>query len=156
MSSISENIKKLAIEIPQVAKPAAAYVPYLVQDDVLYVSGQLPLENGELKHKGLVGNDSDIDQVAKAAEICALNIAACVKDATNGDFDKLERILHLQVLVASKPDFNNQHLVANGASNFLVKLFGDQKGSHTRAAYGVASLPLGANVEIAATVKLKQ
>lgn len=154
-NNFSEKLTKLDIKIPALAKPAASYVPYVLQDKVIYASGQLPLVNGELLYKGLVKNDNDIETAQKAARACAVNLIAIINDATKGDLSKLEKILHLQILVASASDFNKQHLVANGASDLLVELFGSDVGSHSRAAYGVASLPLDATVEIAATFKLR-
>ena len=155
-SNAAQKLEELGIDVPEVAKPAAAYVPYVVENDILYASGQLPLEAGAVKFKGLLGEDVSVEEGQKSARQCGINLVAIIKDACGGDLSKLEKILHLQVLVASRPNFNEQHLVANGCSDFLVEVFGDEKGSHTRAAYGVASLPLGASVEIAATFKLKQ
>lgn len=153
--SIEFKLKELEIEIPKVAKPAASYVPYLDNDGILYVSGQLPFENGELKKKGIVGRDVDLETAQQAAKACAINILACAKDACGGDLENVEQVLQLTVLVASTPDFTEQHLVANGASDFLVEVLGDKVGAHTRAAFGIASIPLNACVEIAATLKIK-
>lgn len=150
----NEKIEELGITIPELAAPAAAYVPFVVSDETLYVSGQLPFQNGELSSKGLLGKNVSLEEAQKAAENCALNLISCIKEACGGDLSKLDKVLHLQVLVASTPDFNEQHLVANGASEIFVKIFGDERGSHTRAAFGVASLPLGASVEIAGTFKI--
>jgi len=153
--SIEQKLKTLGIEIPAVAKPAAAYVPFVISGKTLYCSGQLPSHQGEIHHKGYLGDNISIEEGQEAAKKCAINLIACVKDACGGDLSKLKRVLHLQVLVASKNDFTSQHLVANGASNLIVEIFGAEVGSHTRAAYGIASIPLGASVEIAATFELK-
>ena len=152
--SVENKLKELNITIPEVAKPAAAYVPHVISGKTLYASGQLPMKDGEIISKGIVGDNVSVEEAQKAAEQCAINLIACIKDACEGDLSKLKRVLHLQVLVASKPDFNSQHLVANGASDLFVKVFGDEIGSHTRAAYGIASIPLGASVEIAGTFEL--
>lgn len=149
-----DKIVELGIEIPEIAAPAAAYVPFVVSENTVYVSGQLPFNGGELSHKGLLGKDVSVEEAQKAAENCAINLIACVKEACGGRLVKLDKVLHLQVLVASTPDFNEQHLVANGASEIFVKVFGDERGSHTRAAFGTASLPLGAAVEIAGTFRI--
>ncbi len=149
-----DKIEELGIKIPDVASPAAAYVPFVVSDNTVYVSGQLPFEDGKLSHKGLLGKNVSVEEAQIAARNCAINLIACIKEACSGNLAKLDKVLHLQVLVASTPDFNEQHLVANGASDLFVEVFGDERGSHTRAAFGTASLPLGAAVEIAGTFKI--
>lgn len=153
--TIEENLKKLNIEIPAVGKPVASYVPYVRSGNTLYVSGQLPTIAGEVKHSGILGDNVQVSEGQLAAKQCAINLIACVKDACGGDLSKLKRVLHLQVLVASTPKFNEQHIVANGASDLFVEIFGQEVGSHSRAAFGIASIPRGACVEIAATFELK-
>ena len=155
MSNIEENLKKLGIEIPAVGKPVASYVPHVRSGNTLYVSGQLPTVAGEVKIKGILGDNLTVEEGQKAARMCAINLIACVKDACGGDLSKLKRVLHLQVLVASTPQFNEQHLVGNGASDLFVEVFGQEVGSHTRAAFGIASIPRGGAVEIAATFELR-
>jgi enamine deaminase RidA (YjgF/YER057c/UK114 family) len=154
MTNIGENLKNLGIEIPTVGKPVASYVPYVLSGKTLYVSGQLPTIAGEVKFSGILGNNVDVATGQEAARLCAINLIACIKDACGGDLSKLKRVLHLQVLVASTPNFNEQHLVANGASDLFVQIFGAEIGSHSRAAFGIASIPRGACVEIAATFEL--
>lgn len=156
MSAIEQKLKELNINIPAVAKPAASYVPYTISGDVLYISGQLPFENGELKTKGIVGNQVTLEQAQKEARNCAVNILACAKDALGGNLENIDKVLYLTVLVASTPEFTSQHLVANGASDLLVEVLGKEKGAHTRAAFGIASIPLNAPVEIAAQIKIKK
>lgn len=153
--SINAKLKELDITIPQIAKPAASYVPYTIINDVVYVSGQLPTENGELKSKGILGKDVTIEEGQKAAKLCAINLIAALKDALGGNLDRLKSVIQLQVLVASTPEFTSQHLVANGASDFFKEVFGE-KGAHTRAAYGIASIPLGASVEIMASFHIEK
>jgi enamine deaminase RidA (YjgF/YER057c/UK114 family) len=153
--SIEEKLKSLGIEIPAVAKPVASYVSYTISGKTLYISGQLPTVSGEVKFKGLLGKDVTVETGAEAAKLCAVNLIACLKDACGGDLSKLKKVLFLQILVASTPDFNEQHLVGNGASNLFVEVFGQDIGSHARAAYGVASIPRGACVEICANFELK-
>ncbi len=153
--TIEANLKKLGIEIPAVGKPVASYVPYVRSGNTLYVSGQLPTINGEVQYTGHLGSKVTVETGQQAARQCAINLIACVKDACGGDLSKLKRVLHLQVLVASTLEFHEQHLVANGASNLFVEVFGQEVGSHSRAAFGVASIPRSACVEIAATFELK-
>ncbi len=149
-----KKLDELNIKIPDVAKPAASYVPYVASDGFLYISGQLPFNSGEIKNKGIVGKNITLEQAKEAAKDCAINLIACVKAACDGDLTKLKKVLHLQVLVASDQEFTSQHLVANGASDLFVEVFGSEIGSHTRAAYGIASIPLNAPVEIAGVFKI--
>ncbi len=153
--TIETNLKNLGIEIPAVGKPVASYVPHVQSGKTLYVSGQLPTIAGEVKFSGILGKNVDVATGQQAARLCAINLIACVKDACGGDLSKLKRVLHLQVLVASTPEFNEQHLVANGCSDLFVQIFGQEVGSHSRAAFGIASIPRGAAVEIAGTFELK-
>ncbi len=155
MTNIEANLKKLNIEIPAVGKPVASYVPHVLSGNTLYVSGQLPTVGGEVRSSGILGKNVTIEEGQQAARLCAINLIACIKDACGGDLSKLKRVLHLQVLVASTPEFNSQHLVGNGASDLFVEVFGQEVGSHTRAAFGIASIPRGASVEIAGTFEVE-
>lgn len=153
MSSIIEaNLTRLNVVLPTPAAPAAAYLPFVQSGKLLFTAGQLPFENGRLAATGLVGRDLDMAAAKSAARHCAINILAQVKAAT-GDLEKIARLVKLTVFVASTPDFTEQHLVANGASEFLAEVLGE-RGKHARSAVGVASLPLNATVEIEAIVEL--
>lgn len=152
--SIESKLKELGITVPDVAKPVASYVPFTVCNGVLYASGQLPTENGQVKVAGIVGKDVSLEDAQKAARLCAINLIAIVKSACNGDLSKLRKVLHLTVLVASSPDFTSQHLVANSASNLFVEVFGNEVGAHSRAAFGIASIPLNGAVEIAGVFEI--
>lgn len=143
---IEARLKELGISLPPVAAPAANYVPFIVTGNLVYVSGQLPFEGGQLRHKGIVGADVSVEDGHAAARLCALNLIAQVKAAI-GDLDMLSRVVKLNVFVASAPDFTEQPKVANGASDLMVEVFGEP-GRHARAAVGVAALPLGVAVEI--------
>ena len=137
---------------PAAAPPAANYVPFVRTGNLLFTSGQLPLSGGKLVSTGLLGRDLDTAAGQDAARACAINILAQVKAAT-GDLEKIARIVKITVFVASTPDFTEQHLVANGASDLLATVLGE-RGRHARAAVGTASLPLGAPVEVEAIVEL--
>jgi enamine deaminase RidA (YjgF/YER057c/UK114 family) len=108
----------------------------------------LPLENGGLAAKGLLGRDLDTAAGKAAARLCAINVLAQAKAAT-GDLETVSKLVKITVFVASTPDFTEQHLVANGASDLLAEALGD-KGRHARSAVGVASLPLNAPIEVEA------
>jgi enamine deaminase RidA (YjgF/YER057c/UK114 family) len=153
MSETIENrLSKLGVTLPVAAAPAANYVPYMQSGNLVFTAGQLPLKEGKLVASGLLGRDLDTAAGQEAAKYCAINILAQVKAAL-GDLEKIKRLVKITVFVASSPDFTEQHLVANGASDFLVAALGEA-GKHARSAVGVAVLPLNAAVEIEAIVEV--
>lgn len=153
--AIEGRLKELGIVLPQAAAPAANYVPYVISGNLLYLSGQLPMENGKLGVTGHLGKDVDVAGGQRAAELCAVNILAQAKAALGGDLGRIKRLVKLNGFVASTPDFVEQHLVINGASNLLANVLGDA-GKHARAAVGMAALPLNAAVEIDAIMEIAE
>ncbi|MCS7053619.1 MAG: RidA family protein [Ignavibacterium sp.] len=149
---IEEKIKELGFEIPEVAKPLAAYVPAKLIGNLVMTSGQVPLVKGEIKFKGKVGKDISEEDAIKAAEVCTLNCLAAIKSEI-GSLDRIEEIVKLTVFVNSTDDYSAQPKIANGASELLLKIFGD-KGKHVRSAVGVSGLPLNSAVEIEMMVKV--
>jgi enamine deaminase RidA (YjgF/YER057c/UK114 family) len=143
---IEARLKELGIALPAQAAAAANYVPFVVTGNLVFVSGQLPFANGELRHKGIVGAGVSVDDAQAAARLCALNLIAQVKAAVE-DLDMVARVVRLGGFVASAPSFTDQSKVVNGASDLMVEVFGET-GRHARAAVGVAVLPLGAAVEV--------
>ena len=150
--SAEARLSELGIVLPEAAAPAANYIPFVVTGSMLFTSGQLPLNGGKLSATGVLGRDLDVAAGREAAKWCAVNILAQAKAAL-GDLERIGRIVKISVFVASTPDFTEQHLVANGASDFLVEVLGD-KGRHARSAVGMASLPLNAPVEIEAVIEI--
>src|SRR4051795_13510542 len=146
--TIEKRLSDLGVTLPVAAAPAANYVPYCRTGNLLFTAGQLPLEDGKLQASGLLGRDVDTASGKDAAKYCAINILAQAKAAL-GDLEKIRRLVKITVFVASATDFVEQHLVANGASDFLVAALGE-RGKHARSAVGTASLPLNAAVEIEA------
>lgn len=146
MTLPSQRLSDLGLSLPAVARPLAAYVPAVRFDDVVYTAGQLPLVNGKLQAFGKVGAEVAVDDAVECARIAALNALAAVVDLT-GDLDVITRIVKVTVYVASAPEFTDQPLIANGASQLLGDIFG-QAGRHARSAVGVAVLPLDAPVEL--------
>ncbi|MEO3999772.1 RidA family protein [Mesorhizobium sp. CAU 1732] len=153
VDTIHKRLADLGVTLPAAAAPAANYVPYSQSDKLLLTAGQLPLAGGKLISTGLLGRDLDTDAGKDAAKQCAINILAQIQAAT-GDLEQIAKLVKITVFVASTPDFTEQHLVANGASDFLADALGD-RGKHARSAVGVACLPLNAPVEIEAIVELK-
>jgi len=149
---IEEKIKELGFEVPEVAKPLAAYIPAKQVGNLVMTSGQVPLVKGEIKFAGKVGKELSEEEGQKAAQICALNCLAAIKGVI-GNLDKIVEVVKLTVFVASAENFTAQPKVANGASELIGKIFGDA-GLHTRSAVGVTSLPLNAAVEIEMTVRI--
>jgi enamine deaminase RidA (YjgF/YER057c/UK114 family) len=154
MHVFEENIKQLGIEIPDMPNALANYVPYKLSDSIVYVSGQAPVMNGNLIYKGKVGNDISIEDGIKAAELCCINIISVLKKSINGDWNKLDNFLKLGGFVNCNSDFVDQPQIINGASDLLVKVFGEQ-GKHSRFAVGSNSLPMNISVEIDAIIKIK-
>ncbi len=154
MHLFEENIKQLGIIIPDMPAPLANYVPYKVSDNIVYVSGQGPAVNGELIYKGKVNEDISIEDGIKASELCCINIIAALKKSINGDWNRLDGFLKLGGFVNCKDDFYDQPKIINGASDLLVKIFGDQ-GRHARFAVGSNALPMNISVEIDAIIKIK-
>lgn len=143
---VEENLQSMGYVLPAVAKPVASYVPAVRTGNLIFVSGQVPTESGQMKWHGQVGADLSEDDAYDAARTAALNALAALKSVA-GDLDNVRRIVRVTGYVSSDPGFTNQSVVVDGASDFLVKLFGD-RGQHARVAIGVAALPLDAPVEI--------
>lgn len=151
--TIEKRLSDLGITLPVPAVPVANYVPFARSGNLLLTSGQLPLKDGKLTATGLLGRDVDVAAGQEAAKYCAVNILAQAKAAL-GDLEKVRRVVKITVFVASTPDFVEQHLVANGASDLLATALGE-KGKHARSAVGSASLPLNAPVEIEAILEVE-
>jgi|TARA_A100001391_G_scaffold196295_1_gene174643 enamine deaminase RidA (YjgF/YER057c/UK114 family) len=149
--TIEQKLNDLGYTLPTPATPAASYVPVRQSGKLLFVSGQIS-QGPDGITKGCLGKDVDVAAGQKAAELCAINILAQVNTVVA--LSQIKAVQKLTVLVASTPDFNEQHLVANGASDLFINLLGDT-GKHARAAFGVASLPLGAAVEIDAIIEIE-
>jgi enamine deaminase RidA (YjgF/YER057c/UK114 family) len=144
---IEERLAELGIELPPAAAPLASYVPVRLAGEQAFVSGQVPLEGGTPTVLGKLGDDLTIEQGQEAARRCALQALAALRDAL-GSLERIRGIARLDVFVASAPGFTDQPKVANGASDVLVEVFGDE-GRHARASVGVSELPLGVPVEVA-------
>jgi len=151
--SYEENLNKLNIKLPDAKAPVGNYVATKVSGKMLFISGQISIdENGQLI-KGKIGKDLDIDAGYKAAKRCALSIVAQVNKACNNDLSKIKSCIKLTGFVNSTDDFIDQPKVLNGASDLIASIFGDS-GMHTRAAVSVSSLPLGVSVEVDAIFEL--
>lgn len=146
MSVIEDRLSELGFTVPEVAAPVAAYVPALRRGNLVYTSGQLPFVDGALPATGKVGAEVTAEQAEDLARLCALNGLAAARGIL-GSLDKITQVVKVTAFVASDPSFTGQPAVANGASVFLGKVFGDT-GIHVRSAVGVSVLPLDAPVEV--------
>ena len=145
--STSENLKKLNIDLPNAPDPVGAYVAFKKSGNLLFISGQLPIDKDGKLVKGKIGKELSLEEGQKAAKFCAINILAQAKKAVDGDLDKIKKCIKITGFVNSADDFIDQPKVINPASETLANVFGDS-GKHTRAAVSVNSLPLGVAVEI--------
>ena len=153
MGSLEHRLEKMGIVLPEIPKPVATYIPAKQTGNLVFTAGQLPMVNGELISKGLLGQDVEIDEANKAARICTLNALAAIKGVI-GDLDRIKQIVRVVGYVASVPTFTQQPAVVNGASELLLEIFGEN-GKHARSAVGMAVLPLNASVEIELTVEVE-
>lgn len=151
--SVAAKLKELGIELPVAAKPLAAYVPAVKVGEFVYTSGQLPMQDGELKFEGKVGSDFTAEQGYEAARICAINCLAAIN--TVSDVEKIVQIVKVTGFVNSAAGFSAQPQVMNGASELFGQIFGEI-GAHARSAVGMAELPRNAAVEVEIIVKVSE
>ena len=147
---IEEKLEQLGIKLPTPPTPAGSYVPAIKTGNLLFISGQIPMEDGKVVYKGKV-SDENIDTALKSAKMCAINILAQIKREL-GSLDKVTQIVKVSGFVNSVPDFAQQPKIINPASDLFFEIFGE-KGKHARVAVGVASLPLDSMTEIDAIVE---
>ena len=152
--TIEQKLRGLGIELPGPAAPAGRYRPWLITGDWLFISGQLPLENGAVRYRGKLGSDLDEAEGRAAARLCGVNVLAQIRDALVG-FERLKELVRVDGHVASAPGWSKQHLVLDGASELFVEVLQEQAG-HVRTAFGQTSLPLDAAVELAVIATLKR
>ena len=150
--NIEARLQELGIELPEAAAPVANYLPYVINGKQLWVAGQIPFWNGEIKFSGVVGQNVSVDDAVEAARICALNILAQTKAAI-GDLDRIAQVIKLGGFVNGAPSFTDIPKVINGASDLLVQVLGN-KGLHARSAVGAGGLPLNVPVEVDAVIAI--
>lgn len=150
--SMTSRLADLGIVLPAAQAPVASYVPAVIEGNLVFISGQLPV-NGDQMVTGHLGRDVSVEDGQKAAQLCALNILAQLNAALDGHLDRVARCVKLSGFVACTPDFTDHPKVINGASDLMLQVMGDA-GKHARAAVGVPSLPRGAAVEVEAVFAL--
>ena len=151
--SIQAKLAELGLTLPEAALPVAAYVPAVRTGNLVFTAGQLPLVDGKIPFVGKVGSDVTPEQAKDMAQVCAINALAAI--SLVADIDQIERIVRVGGFVNGIPGFVAIPAVINGASELLIKLFGEVNGKHARTAIGVAELPLNAPVEVEMVVQLK-
>ena len=151
--SVKEKLAALGLTLPTAAAPVAAYVPAVRTGNLVFTAGQLPVVDGKLVLTGKVGSDVTPEEAKKMAEICALNALSAI--SLVADIDQIEKIVRVGGFVNGAPGFVAIPAVINGASELLIKIFGDVNGKHARTAVGVAELPLNAPVEVEVCVQIK-
>ncbi len=151
--SIEEKISSLGLSLPTAVTPVAAYVPAVKSGNFIFTAGQLPVVDSKLVKEGKVGSDVSAEDAKELAQLCALNALAAI--SLVADLDQIERVVRVGGFVNCAPGFTAIPGVVNGASELLIKVFGDVRGKHARTAVGVAELPLNAPVEIELIVQLK-
>ncbi len=154
MTSPSERLRTLGAELPETPAPAGSYIPATRVGNLVFTSGQLPFEGGELSATGKVGADVSLEEAQKAARLCALNALAAAGEKVGG-LDNIRGVVKVVGFVASAEGFNGQAQVINGASDFIGEVFGDA-GLHARSAVGVAELPLNTPVEVEITATTEE
>ena len=153
MGKVIDRINTLKIKLPEPKPPVGSYVATKIIGNLLYISGQISIDENAKLITGKIGKDLNLDDGYKAAERCGLSIIAHVKNACGGDLDKVKSCVKLTGYVNSTDNFEDQPKILNGASDIIAKIF-DKQGEHTRAAVSVNSLPLGVAVEVDAIFEL--
>lgn len=153
-NSIAARVAELGLALPTAPSPSANYVPFVVAGNLLYVSGQLPLRDGQAQYTGRVGETVSIEDGYASARLCALNLVAQVSAAVDDRLDRVKRCVNAVIYVNATPDFAEHPRIANGASDLFVEIFGE-RGRHSRAAVGMGSLPRVSTTEVQAVFEIE-
>ncbi|MFL5471421.1 MAG: RidA family protein [Gemmatimonadales bacterium] len=153
-ATIAARLTELGLELPDATAPVANFVPCVQSGRNLFISGQISSWNGEVRYVGKVGRDISVSEAKAAARLCAMNLIAQAQ-ASLGSLERVRRVCMLQVFINASPEFSDHPLVANGASDLLVEVFGAAAGKHARFAVGAGSLPFNVAVEVAAVLEIE-
>ncbi|MET0541002.1 MAG: RidA family protein [Variovorax sp.] len=155
MSRIEERLSAIGLHLPTPPTPVANFLPFRVEGSMVYLAGQVNEWNGTVPFVGKLGRDIELEQGREAAQLCALNLLACLKLACQGDLDQVHRCVRVGGFVNCEPEYEHVPMVINGASDLFVALLGEH-GRHARTAVGVAGLPRRASVEVDAIFSLQR
>jgi len=147
-TGIEARLASMNIELPNVPRPLAKFIPWKRHGDLVYLAGQCCVWNGEVLYRGKVGETIDLKTGQEAARICALNLVAALREALDNNLDRVQSCIRVGGFVQCAPDFSSVPKVIDGASDFIHELFGAEIGAHARTAVGVVQLPLGAAVAV--------
>ncbi|HWI82977.1 RidA family protein [Ramlibacter sp.] len=153
-STIQQRLLELGVTLPAAPRPAANYVPAVRSGNLLFIAGQVPVQDGQARFLGKLGAGLGVAEGQQAARLCAINVLAQVAAALDGDLDRVVRCVRVGGFVNAVPEFTEHPAVINGASDFFVAVFGDA-GKHARAAVGAGSLPRGVAVEVEAVFEVR-
>jgi len=151
---IEARLRELGIELPKSGEAAGNYVPFVRSGDLVFISGVLPVWNGERRFAGKLGREITIEQGQEAARLCGLNVFAHLRNALRGDLDRIVRCVRIGGFVNCTPDFASHPMVVNGCSDLMVQVLGEQ-GRHARTAIGVSALPFDLAVEVESTFEVR-
>jgi enamine deaminase RidA (YjgF/YER057c/UK114 family) len=154
LSSVAQRLASLGITLPAAVKPVASYMPFVITGNLVFISGQLPMQDGKPTLTGAVGDAVTVEAAKDAARLCGLHILAQLSVACDGNLDRVRRCVRLGGFVQSADGFAGQPTVINGASDLMLEVFGEN-GKHARAAVGVNALPLNASVEVDALFEIQ-
>ena len=154
MGQIDKRLAELGITLPVAAKPVANYVPWVRTGNLVFISGQGPVEDGKVLYPGCLGVDVSLEDGIKSARLSGINVLAQLKDACSGDLDRVKRVVKLLGFVNASPSFRDHPKIINGASDLMVEVFGD-KGRHARSAVASPSLPMGISTEVEAIIEVE-
>ncbi len=155
MTTITGKLMEIGFEVSKPLVPIANYVQTKVLNGSIFISGQLPIQNGDVVYQGMVGKDLTTEEAKKATELCMLNVINQLIIALDDDITKIKSCIKLEIFVNSQSGFEKHSEIANGASDLIVKLLGE-RGKHARMAIGVSSLPLNSAVEVAAIFEISK
>ena len=154
MGQIDKRLAELGITLPAAAKPIANYVPWVRTGNLVFISGQGPIADGKITLQGCLGDTISLEEGIKSARLSALNVLAQLKDACDGDLDRVKRVVKLLGFVNATASFADHPKVINGASDLMVEVFGE-KGKHARSAVASPSLPFGISTEVEAIIEVE-
>jgi enamine deaminase RidA (YjgF/YER057c/UK114 family) len=154
MGRIDKRLAELGIALPTPSKPVATYVPWVRTGNLVFISGQGAVKNGKIEYTGKVGDTLSLEDAIASARLTAINVLAQLRDACDGDLDRVKRIVKLLGFVNCTSTFGDQPKVVNGASDLMVDVFGD-RGNHARSAVGAPALPFGLSVEVEAIAEIE-
>lgn len=153
MDKYEAALTQLGLAIPELTPSVGSYVPYVISGKQVWLSGQIPMQAGQVRFIGQLGQEFTVEQGQEAARICVLNLLAQLRQACDGDLDRVVRCIRLGGFVNCTAEFTDQPAVINGASNLIISVFGD-RGRHARTAIGVQALPRGVAVEVDAVFEI--